>query len=53
MVEVGDHMLILGRVVGVEGNPSGQDDSEALTGLCYLDGRYRSPGPLLSPRKLS
>jgi hypothetical protein len=46
LVEVGDHMLVLGKVVSIiEAAPSDLPGQEH--GLCYSDGQYREVGGII------
>lgn len=45
LVEVGDHVLVLGKVVGILVPPGKEDDE--LPGLGYADGKYRGLGEVL------
>lgn len=44
LVEVGDHVLVLGNVKGILVPPSADEDA---FGLGYVDGKYRSVGEVL------
>lgn len=47
LIEVGDHVLILGKVISII-EPSAQKDANIeSTGLCYLDREYRQIGPAI------
>jgi hypothetical protein len=43
LIEVGDHVLILGKVLGIV-EPSLKRNDVGRRGLCYLDGAYRAVG---------
>lgn len=43
LVKVGDHVVVLGRVVDV-GRPGEKWCEDVFKGLCYLHGRYQSIG---------
>lgn len=48
LIEVGDHVLILGKVLGII-EPSTEQKSHNFErrGLCYLDRSYRKAGPVI------
>lgn len=46
LVEVGDHVLVLGRVLSIIEPSAGQSDEEQ-SGLCYLDREYRKVGSVI------
>jgi flavin reductase (DIM6/NTAB) family NADH-FMN oxidoreductase RutF len=48
LVEIGDHVLVLGRVVGIIEPATGQAQQDAeQRGLCYLDREYRQVGSII------
>ncbi|KAL3419576.1 flavin reductase like domain-containing protein [Phlyctema vagabunda] len=47
-VEVGDHGLVLGRVLDIV---HGQAEEDEVHGLCYADGRYRGVGGIIELEK--
>lgn len=52
LVEVGDHVLVLGKVVGIVEPPRGGREGLVVeSGLCYADGRYRSVGDVIELEK--
>ncbi|KAH8815916.1 flavin reductase like domain-containing protein [Xylogone sp. PMI_703] len=56
LVEVGDHVLILAKVLDILGSPgkgrrsSGTDEED---GLCYANGKYRKHGQVIDPQHSS
>ncbi len=47
LVEVGDHVLVLGRVLSIIEPSVGQRHDDEQSGLCYLDREYRQVGSVI------
>jgi flavin reductase (DIM6/NTAB) family NADH-FMN oxidoreductase RutF len=51
LVDVGDHVLILGKVVSIIDPAPRKDAKVEERCLCYLDREYRQVGPVIEPPK--
>lgn len=49
LIGVGDHVLVLGRVVEILDRDKTDGEKETKYGLSYVDGRYRRAGDIISP----
>jgi hypothetical protein len=49
LIAVGDHVLVLGRVLEILGGDR-KEREETAYGLSYVDGKYRRVGKVISPK---
>jgi flavin reductase (DIM6/NTAB) family NADH-FMN oxidoreductase RutF len=47
LVEVGDHVIVLGNVVSIIEPSNAQSETAEQRGLCYLDRAYREVGNII------
>lgn len=47
LIDIGDHVLVLGDVIGIIEPPTGEDAYGEERGLCYLDREYRKVGEVI------
>jgi flavin reductase (DIM6/NTAB) family NADH-FMN oxidoreductase RutF len=50
LIGIGDHVLVLARVVEILDRPKSDVEEETKYGLSYVDGTYRQAGDAISPK---